>query len=165
MVVTGDKGMKNLIQEKDLPAFMKRLRRHKNRVVFTNGVFDILHRGHVDYLTKARTFGDVLIVGLNSDASTRRLKGANRPIFSQKDRAAVLLALKAVDYVVIFKEDTPDKIIQKVKPDILVKGADYKLADIAGGEFVSKRGGKVRRVRLTRGCSTSKTIKKIQNSR
>ena len=157
--------MKKLIQEKDLPALIKRLRRHKNRVVFTNGVFDILHRGHVDYLTKARTFGDVLIVGLNSDASTRRLKGANRPIFSQKDRAAVLLALKAVDYVVIFKEDTPDKIIQKVKPDILVKGADYKLADIAGGEFVSKRGGKVHRVRLTRGCSTSKTIKKIQNSR
>ncbi|MDD5426327.1 MAG: D-glycero-beta-D-manno-heptose 1-phosphate adenylyltransferase, partial [candidate division Zixibacteria bacterium] len=130
-----------------------------------NGVFDILHRGHVDYLTKARTFGDVLIVGLNSDASTRRLKGANRPIFSQKDRATVLLALKAVDYVVIFKEDTPDKIIQKVKPDILVKGADYQLADIAGAEFVTKRGGKVRRVRLTRGRSTSKTIKKIQNSR
>lgn len=157
--------MKKLIQEKDLPALIKRLRRHKNRVVFTNGVFDILHRGHVDYLTKARTFGDVLIVGLNSDASTRRLKGANRPIFSQKDRATVLLALKAVDYVVIFKEDTPDKIIQKVKPDILVKGADYKLADIAGAEFVTKRGGKVRRVRLTRGRSTSKTIKKIQNSR
>ncbi len=157
--------MKNLIHEKDLPAFMKRLRRHKNRVVFTNGVFDILHRGHVDYLAKARTFGDVLIVGLNSDTSTRRLKGANRPIFSQKDRAAVLLALKAVDYVVIFKEDTPDKIIQKVKPDILVKGADYKLADIAGGEFVTKRGGEVHRVRLTRGRSTSKTIKKILDCR
>ena len=128
------------------------------KVVFTNGVFDLLHRGHVDYLTKAKSFGDLLIVGLNSDASVHRLKGPKRPIQSQADRAAILLALKAVDYVVLFSEDTPEKLISIVRPDILVKGADYKMGEIVGAKLVRSYGGKVKRVRLTSGRSTTKII-------
>lgn len=106
--------------------------------------------------------GDVLIVGLNSDISTRRLKGARRPIFKQIDRAAVLLALAAVDFVVIFSEDTPAKLIEKIKPDVLVKGADYKLSEIAGAAFVKARGGRVRRIKLTAGRSTTAALKKLK---
>ena len=139
----------------------KRVRRRGKRIVFTNGVFDILHRGHVEYLAKAKSFGDVLIVGLNSDASVRRLKGKNRPVQKQADRAVILLALEAVDYVVIFGEDTPQKLIEQVRPDVLVKGADYKISEIVGAEFVKSYGGSVRRVRLTKGRSTSGVLKKL----
>lgn len=129
--------------------------------MFTNGVFDILHRGHVTYLDKAKSMGDVLVVGLNSDASTRRLKGNSRPYQSQRDRAVILLALEAVDLVVVFSEDTPERLIQQVKPDVLVKGADYKINEIVGADFVKGYGGKVARVRLTEGRSTSGIMKKI----
>ncbi|MBN1211650.1 MAG: D-glycero-beta-D-manno-heptose 1-phosphate adenylyltransferase [candidate division Zixibacteria bacterium] len=154
--------MKNLIAHKELPRLLRKLHRRKSKIVFTNGVFDIIHRGHVNYLSEAKKMGDVLIVGLNSDISTRRLKGARRPIFKQIDRAAVLLALAAVDFVVIFSEDTPAKLIEKIKPDVLVKGADYKLSEIAGAAFVKARGGRVRRIKLTAGRSTTAALKKLK---
>jgi rfaE bifunctional protein nucleotidyltransferase chain/domain len=150
-----------LVARKDITRLADGLRRRKLRVVFTNGVFDILHRGHVQYLGKAKTFGDVLIVGLNSDQSVRRLKGPGRPVQSQRDRGEILLALRAVDFVVVFGEDRPDRLIEQIRPDILVKGADYKMAEIAGAEFVQSYGGKVRRVRLAPGRSTSGIIKKV----
>lgn len=140
---------------KDVGRLAERFRRQKKKIVFTNGVFDLLHRGHVEYLAKARSYGDVLVVGLNSDASTRRLKGPGRPLQTQADRAVVLLALRAVDYVVIFGEDTPEKLIHEIRPDVLVKGADYRLADIVGASFVQSYGGVVRRARLVKGRSTS----------
>lgn len=142
-------------------ALAKRLRKQGKRVVFTNGVFDILHRGHVEYLAIAKSYGDVLIVGLNSDASVRRLKGTSRPIQKLNDRAVILLALKSVDYVVPFGEDTPERLIRAIAPDVLVKGADYRTKDIVGADFVLANGGTVKRVRLTKGRSSTKIIKKI----
>lgn len=153
---------KNLIKNSELPTLLKKLKRKKQKIVFTNGVFDILHRGHVEYLAKAKSFGDVLILGLNSDASVRRLKGKNRPINKQLDRAIVLLGLESVDYVVLFSQDTPQKLIESVKPNVLVKGADYKISEIVGGEFVLSHGGVVKTVKLTKGRSTSNTIKKMK---
>lgn len=155
--------LKNLIARRDLPALAVRLRRGKKRIVFTNGVFDILHRGHVDYLAKAKSFGDILIVGLNSDQSTRRLKGPSRPLQPQRDRAAILLALEAVDYVVIFGEATPDNLINTIRPDVLVKGADYKESEIVGAAFVRSYGGSVRRARILSGRSTSKLAQKLRS--
>jgi len=151
----------SLLRRRDVAAEVNRLRRRKKTIVFTNGVFDILHRGHVEYLAGAKSYGDVLIVGLNSDASARRLKGPGRPVQKQNDRAAVLLALSAVDYVVVFGENTPEKLIRQIRPDVLVKGADYKLAQIVGADFVRSSGGRVERVRLTRGQSTSALIRKL----
>jgi rfaE bifunctional protein nucleotidyltransferase chain/domain len=150
-----------LVARKNITRLVDSLRRRKWKVVFTNGVFDILHRGHVDYLAKAKSLGDVLIVGLNSDASVRRIKGRSRPVQNQRDRAAILSALKSVDYVVLFGEDRPDRLIEQVKPDVLVKGADYRLSEIAGAGFVRSYGGKVRRLRLTPGRSTSRLLKKL----
>jgi D-beta-D-heptose 7-phosphate kinase/D-beta-D-heptose 1-phosphate adenosyltransferase len=133
-------------------------RRARRKIVFTNGVFDILHRGHVEYLAKAKSFGDILLVGLNTDASVRRIKGNCRPVQSERDRAAVLLALRSVDFVVLFDQDTPADLIALVRPDILVKGADYRPSEIVGADLVRSYGGKVRRVRLTPGRSTSRII-------
>lgn len=152
---------KNIISRKSIGALVKRLKRRGKKIVFTNGVFDIIHRGHVEYLAKAKSFGDILIVGLNSDASVRRLKGKSRPVQPQTDRAIILLALESVDYVVFFGEDRPDKLIEAVKPDVLVKGADYKLSEIAGASFVKSRGGQVKRVKLTPGRATSKILKRL----
>jgi rfaE bifunctional protein nucleotidyltransferase chain/domain len=157
--------MKQPTSKTDLPGLLKRLRRQRKRIVFTNGVFDILHRGHVTYLSKARSMGDVLLVGLNSDASSRRLKGAARPYQKQRDRAIILLALEAVDYVVIFSEDTPEELIKMVRPDVLVKGADYKLSEIVGADFVRSYGGRVVRVRLTDGRSTTVLMKRVSKRR
>ena len=151
--------MKGLIPRSQVRQRAKRLRNQSLKIVFTNGVFDILHRGHVEYLARARSYGDILIVGLNSDASVRRLKGAGRPLQTARDRAAILLALKAVDHVVIFGEDTPDKLIREIRPDVLVKGADYKLSQIVGASFVQSYGGRVRRAPLTQGKSTSKLVR------
>ncbi|ROL60130.1 D-glycero-beta-D-manno-heptose 1-phosphate adenylyltransferase [Bacteroidetes/Chlorobi group bacterium MS-B_bin-24] len=138
------------------------LREQNKKIVFTNGCFDILHRGHIEYLTKAKEFGDVLIVGLNSDTSVQRLKGKDRPINSESDRARILDALKPVDYVVIFEEDTPLHLIQMVKPDVLVKGGDYKVEEIVGSEFVMSYGGKVEIIPFVEGKSTTKIIQKIK---
>lgn len=147
-----------------LPAMTRKRRALKRRgktVVFTNGTFDILHRGHVSYLQAARRLGDVLVVGLNTDESIRRIKGPRRPINSNQDRADVLSALQCVDYVVFFGDDTPARLIQTLIPDILVKGADWKKGDIVGGDVVEAHGGKVRRIRLTPGRSTTNVIQRI----
>ncbi len=137
------------------------LRKQKKKVVFTNGTFDILHRGHVEYLTKAKALGDVLIVGLNTDASIRRIKGPQRPINSNRDRAAVLAALEAVDYICFFGEDTPQRLIAALVPDVLVKGADWKVDAIVGKDIVEKHGGVVKTIRLTRGRSTTNVIQRV----
>jgi len=148
-----------LVARHRLAELVRGLRRRRKRIVFTNGVFDLLHRGHVTYLARARSFGDVLIVGLNSDRSVRRLKGVGRPLQTQRDRAEILLALRAVDHVVVFGEDTPARLIAAIRPDVLVKGADYRVSEIVGAELVQSYGGAVRRVRLTPGRSTSRLAK------
>ena len=137
------------------------LSKRGKRIVFTNGCFDILHAGHVDYLSKARKMGDVLVVGVNSDSSVRRLKGNSRPINKEKDRAAVISALWFVDYVTIFNEDTPEVLVRSIKPDIMVKGSDWRGKRIAGADFVKSRGGRVRMVKFVKGYSTTSVIKKI----
>lgn len=130
-------------------------------VVFTNGCFDILHRGHVEYLENAAQNGDVLIVGINSDESTNRLKGKGRPIQPQEDRAYILASLSSVDYVSIFDEDTPLELIKIVTPDVLVKGGDYQLDQIVGRDFVESCGGKTITIPLTPNRSTTDTINRI----
>ena len=133
-------------------------------VVFTNGVFDLLHTGHVDLLFAARALGEVLIVGMNSDDSVRRLKGPARPVRSASDRAHVLAALSAVDAVVIFDEDTPLELIRTLVPDVLVKGGDYREATIVGADEVRSRGGRVVVVPLTPGHSTTSTLSQMQGT-
>jgi D-beta-D-heptose 7-phosphate kinase/D-beta-D-heptose 1-phosphate adenosyltransferase len=131
-------------------------------VVFTNGCFDLLHRGHVESLAAARALGDVLVVGLNDDDSVRRLKGSGRPLVPWRDRAAVLAALRSVDYVVPFGEDTPAELIAAVVPDVLVKGADYALESIVGRDTVLAAGGRVERIEYREGLSTSALIDRIR---
>ncbi|MBA2257485.1 MAG: D-glycero-beta-D-manno-heptose 1-phosphate adenylyltransferase [Acidobacteria bacterium] len=143
-------------------AFADAQRRAGRRVVFTNGVFDILHPGHIRYLRQARALGDVLVVGLNGDASVRRNKGPERPINSQDERAEILAALEPVDAVVIFNEDTPDQIIKAVQPDVLVKGADWAEEAIVGRDTVEARGGRVVRVPVEQGFSTSAIVERIK---
>ena len=138
------------------------LREQGRRIVFTNGVFDILHPGHLRYLQHARSLGDALIVGLNADASVRRNKGPERPINPQDERAEVLEALACVDAVVLFEEDTPDRIIKAIQPDILVKGADWGENAIVGRDTVEARGGRVVRVPIEQGYSTTEIIRKIR---
>jgi D-glycero-beta-D-manno-heptose 1-phosphate adenylyltransferase len=134
------------------------------KVVFTNGCFDILHLGHVDYLEKARQLGNRLILGLNTDASIRRLKGKDRPIVAENARARVIAALAFVDLVVLFEEDTPLCLIERLSPDILVKGDDYTIENIVGAEFVISRGGSVETVPLVKGFSTTQLIEKIKSA-
>lgn len=131
-------------------------------IVFTNGCFDIVHIGHIDYLEKARNLGNKLVLGLNTDNSIRRIKGENRPIVEQNARARVMAALEFVDAVVLFDEDTPLRLIQTIKPDILVKGDDYTLKNIIGADFVIDNGGKVETIPLVKGFSTSNIIEKIK---
>ena len=134
-----------------------------NTVVFTNGCFDILHPGHVDLLERARTLGDKLVVGINSDASVRAIKGADRPFQNQQDRKRVLLGLSSVDEVVIFDELTPERLIHDIKPDVLVKGGDWKTEEIIGADFVLKRGGSVHSLPLVNGFSSSDIVSRIQS--
>jgi rfaE bifunctional protein nucleotidyltransferase chain/domain len=143
-------------------ALATKLREQGRRIVFTNGVFDILHPGHVRYLQHARSLGDALILGLNADASVRRNKGPERPINPQDERAEILEALACVDAVVLFEEDTPDRIIKAIQPDILVKGADWGENAIVGRDTVEARGGKVVRVPIEEGHSTTEIIRKIR---
>ena len=142
-----------------LSRLVAQLRRRGKKIVFTNGCFDILHAGHVQYLQKAKQFGDLLIVGLNSDRSTKSLKGPGRPVNPEKDRAEVLGALSCVDFISIFDEDTPLELIKTVKPHVLVKGADWPLHSIAGRREILSWGGRVRRIRLLKGRSTSEILK------
>jgi rfaE bifunctional protein nucleotidyltransferase chain/domain len=146
-------------------AFARALRQQGCRVVFTNGVFDILHPGHIRYLQQARALGDALIIGLNADQSVRRNKGPERPINSEEERAEVLAALECVDAVVLFSEDTPAEIIAAIQPDILVKGADWGENAIVGRDTVEARGGRVVRVPVEQGFSTTSIIDKIKQLR
>ncbi len=132
-------------------------------VVFTNGCFDLVHRGHVDYLSRARDLGDLLVVGLNSDTSVRRLKGPSRPVSDQQSRAEVLAAFAFVDYVVLFDDDTPLRLIESVVPDILVKGADYKPGEVVGADFVNAHGGKVELLSFVEGQSTTNLVEKMKS--
>ena len=134
----------------------------RKKVIFTNGVFDIIHYGHVKLLSDCKKMGDILIVGLNSDSSVKKLKGSKRPVIAFKDRSKVLAAFKDVDYVVSFSQPTPLQIIRKIKPDILVKGADYKVSEIVGAEDVIGWGGAVRRIKILPDRSTSDLIRKIK---
>jgi len=136
------------------------LRKRERKIIFTNGCFDILHIGHIKYLEKAKSFGDVLILGLNSDTSIRKLKGQNRPINTQNDRAYILAALEVVDYVVIFEEETPYELINLIKPDVLVKGGDYKDKEVIGQNIVKE----LKIVKFIDGKSSSETIKRIQKA-
>ena len=133
----------------------------RGRVVFTNGVFDLLHPGHIDILTAARARGDFLVVGLNTDASVKRLKGPHRPVRSEADRAYVVAALEAVDCVVLFSEDTPLELVLELKPDVIVKGGDYSESTIAGAREVVAWGGEVVVIPLTPGQSTTSIIEKL----
>ncbi len=144
-----------------LPELLKILeeeRRKDKKIVFTNGCFDIIHAGHVDYLKKAKALGDILVVGLNSDNSIRRIKGKKRPIIPQEMRAEVLSSLKPVDFVVIFEDDTPENLIKAIRPDVLVKGGDWQLDKIVGKDFVESYGGKVLTIPFTYDISTTKII-------
>jgi len=140
---------------------LKNLRKSGKQIVFTNGCFDILHVGHVRYLTAARSEGDVLVVGLNSDASVKSIKPDNRPIVSQEQRAEVLAGLGVVDFITIFDESDPMPLIRAIKPDILVKGADWKEKEIVGADVVKAYGGKVVRVEVVPGISTSRIVQRI----
>lgn len=146
---------------RQLKKIVERLKKEGKKIVFTNGCFDILHAGHLYSLEKARKFGDVLIVGINSDNSVRKLKGKNRPIVGEKDRLYLISGFSCVDYCVMFREETPVNLIKSLKPDIIVKGADYKKEQIAGNDIVKTYGGKVMRVPLVPGKSTSSLIRKI----
>jgi rfaE bifunctional protein nucleotidyltransferase chain/domain len=143
-------------------ALAREVRRRGGTVVFTNGVFDLLHPGHVRYLHEARRLGDALIVGVNSDRSVRANKGPHRPLNHEGERAEILLALGSVDAVAVFDEDTPLAIITKIQPDILVKGADWGADNIVGREVVERRGGRVVRVELAEGFSTTSLIRKMR---
>jgi D-beta-D-heptose 7-phosphate kinase/D-beta-D-heptose 1-phosphate adenosyltransferase len=150
-----------LIELDKLQKIREEMRQTGGSVVFTNGCFDVLHRGHVEYLEKAKALGDILIVGLNSDDSVRRLKGEKRPLNTQEDRGIVLSALRAVDYVLIFEEDTPAEIISKLIPDVLVKGGDYDIDEIVGRKTVWENGGDVITIPEIKGRSTKGLIQKV----
>lgn len=132
-----------------------------HKIVFTNGCFDILHLGHITYLEQAKAKGDILVVGLNSDASVKRLKGLKRPIKDEESRASILAALSSVDMVIVFEEDTPFDLISTVVPDVLVKGGDYKKEDIVGSDFVESNGGKVEIIPFLEGHSSTDLINKL----
>jgi len=145
----------------ELAGIIPRLKSQGKKIVFTNGCFDLLHYGHVRYLEDARRKGDILVVAVNSDASMRRIKGRCRPLVAARDRLGIIAGLESVDYVLLFNEDTPLKVIQALKPDVLVKGSDWNITSIVGADFVRCHGGKVATVTLCPGRSTTNLIKKI----
>ncbi|MCF8241163.1 MAG: D-glycero-beta-D-manno-heptose 1-phosphate adenylyltransferase [Melioribacteraceae bacterium] len=145
----------------ELIALVKKLKLEGKKIVFTNGCFDIIHAGHVDYLNKAKSAGDILLVALNTDASVRRIKGKNRPIIKEEERAFVMSNLRCVDYVTFFDEDTPLEIISDIIPSVLVKGADWSAENIVGKDVVDSNGGEIKRIEFITEQSTSKIIKKI----
>lgn len=140
---------------------LKKLRRAGKKIVFTNGCFDVIHAGHIHLLQKAASMGDVLVIGINNDSSVKKLKGENRPIFPLAERAEILCSMENVDYVIPFSTPTPAHLIEKIVPDVLVKGSDWKSSEIVGREAVRKGGGKVVTVQLRKGISTSVLIEKI----
>ncbi len=156
--------MKAIIEFDHIADFIQRLRKdNANTIAFTNGCFDILHRGHVELLEKAKEYADYLVVGLNSDESVKRLKGSGRPYIDQDDRAFILSRLEAVDVVCIFEQDTPLELIKRVQPDYLIKGGDYKVEQIVGREIVEAGGGKVFTIPLVPERSTTNILDKLHS--
>lgn len=152
---------KIITDRQELLTLRKRLKSENKKVVFTNGCFDILHAGHVDYLVKAKEMGDILLVAVNSDSSVRRIKGDGRPIVTEKERMFVLSQLKPVDIVTSFQEDTPAEIINLLIPDVLVKGADWDIEKIVGRDIVESNGGTVKNIKIEINQSSTKIIKRI----
>lgn len=144
-----------------LRTVVSKLKAKNKKIVFTNGCFDLIHAGHVKYLEKAKSFGDILIVGINSDSSMKKIKGSKRPIIAQGDRAGIIAGLESVDYVSIFDETTPLRLIKAVKPDVLVKGADWDLTKMVGADYIKSYGGNAISIPLVKGRSTSHIIRKI----
>jgi len=150
--------MSPLVSLKELKAIRQKLKTENKKVVFTNGVFDLIHSGHVDYLVKAKALGDVLMVGLNSDKSVKKIKGDKRPILKEEERSFILANLKPVDYIILFDQDTPENLIKELIPDIIVKGGDWTVDKIVGNDIVFKNGGEVKSIEFVNPQSTSKII-------
>jgi D-beta-D-heptose 7-phosphate kinase/D-beta-D-heptose 1-phosphate adenosyltransferase len=157
----GDLLASKIKQLSELKKVLLRLKADNKKIVFTNGCFDILHYGHVKYLEDAKRKGDILVVAVNSDTSLKKIKGDMRPVVNEKDRMRIIAALESVDYVVLFKDNTPLKVIESIRPDILIKGADWHSRNIVGADFVIKNGGKVLTIKLVKGRSTTNLINKI----
>jgi rfaE bifunctional protein nucleotidyltransferase chain/domain len=153
--------MGKILTRAELVQLRSQWKRSGLKVVFTNGCFDIVHRGHIDYLGKAKALGDILVIGLNSDASIRRIKGPQRPIVDEEDRAHVMVGLLSVDYVCLFSEDTPFELIKAIVPDILVKGGDWSVDNVVGKDIVESAGGSVQTIQFLPNRSTSKIIERI----
>jgi rfaE bifunctional protein nucleotidyltransferase chain/domain len=156
---------RKIVCRKDLKKLILKWRNANERIVFTNGCFDLLHLGHVDYLAKTKDLGERLIIGVNTDSSVKRLKGEHRPLQDENSRLHILAALQSVDAVVLFDEDTPYELIKEIEPDILVKGADYKIENIVGYDIVVSRGGSVQTIEFIEGYSTTLIEKRILNSK
>lgn len=154
--------MEKLIEKENLGNIIKKLKSENKKIVFTNGCFDILHAGHVRYLKESKKFGDILIVGLNSDISVKKIKGESRPINPEMDRAEVLAGLEAVNYIVLFDETSPVKLLEEIKPDIYTKGADYTVETLPEAKTVLSCGGKIEFIKFLEGRSTTKIIDKIK---
>ena len=154
---------KIILNHNILSEILSKIKRDGKKIVFTNGCFDIIHRGHVEYLKKAKSLGDILVIGINSDSSVKRIKGEKRPINNQIDRAVILSSFFFVDFVTIFDEETPLNLIEKLLPDVLVKGSDWPIESIVGRDIVEKNGGKVVTIDYLKGYSTSNLIEKIKN--
>ncbi len=152
-----------ILTKEELKPLLNVLKFQDKKIVFSNGCFDILHRGHIEYLSKAASLGNCLVIGLNTDASVRRLKGENRPVQDEISRAQVMASLHFVDFVVLFDEDTPYELIKYVMPDMLVKGSDYKEDDIVGADIVKTNGGKVATIDLVDGYSTTSVIERAKS--
>jgi len=153
--------MNTILSRSEIISLRKKLKDENKKLVFTNGVFDLIHAGHLDYLIKAKALGDVLLVALNTDDSVKRIKGDKRPILKQDERAFLISNLKPVDYVTFFEEDTPAEIISALIPDILVKGADWSIDKIVGRDVVEQHGGQVKTIQFVNNQSTSKIIQSI----
>jgi D-beta-D-heptose 7-phosphate kinase/D-beta-D-heptose 1-phosphate adenosyltransferase len=151
---------RRVLNDSNISSQVEAYRKSNKKIVFTNGCFDLLHIGHVTYLEEAKKLGDILIVGINTDASVRVLKGPTRPIQNENDRSEILAALKAVDHTILFSEDTPLNLIKKIKPDVLVKGGDWKIEQIVGSDFVMSYGGTVKSLNFVNGKSTTAIIEK-----
>jgi D-glycero-beta-D-manno-heptose 1-phosphate adenylyltransferase len=154
-----------ILPESELDRWLARARFKNHTIVFTNGCFDVLHRGHVDYLVRASELGDLLVIGLNTDESVKRLKGPSRPYLDEETRAYILASMSFTSAIVLFEEDTPIELIQRVRPDILVKGSDYKPVEIVGHDLVTSWGGKVLTIDLTPGFSSTQVIGKLTDKR
>lgn len=152
---------KKIVKLQTLKKKISKLRKQRKMIAFTNGCFDILHRGHIRYLESAKEKNRVLILALNGDRSIRKIKGSKRPILDEKSRASVIAALECIDFVTIFNESTPQKVIEALRPDVLIKGADYKSKEVVGSNFVKSYGGKVEYIKYIQRYSTTKIIDKV----